>query len=976
MDRKQKNRKNSLMCYYTNTDSLLNKRHELKVIISTHKPDVLMITETLPKNASTPPDKAEFAIDNYELYYNHEDSNCHRGVCIYVHQSLKSKRILQCESCPESVWCEINLQKNDTLILGSVYRSPNANPANNETINSFLMNLSARKPTHLLISGDFNYPEINWENGYSQTNEDHRASKFLNTVYDSYLIQHVDQHTHFRSDQEPTLIDLLLTNEEEMVNGIQYLPPLGKSHHSGLLFQYMCYNNPTRNASLREKIYQYHAGKYAEMNQELNQFDWGSVLEGKSAEESWCLFEDLIQKMVEKYVPKRRVRDDGSRPPPWMNNAIREKSKDKWAAYWEMRRNRDDPSRRHYAKIRNQLKWLVRKTVKNYEKSVAAEAKTNPKAFYAYVKSKTKVQSSIPDIETVNGLTKTDTEKAEAMNQFFTSVFTKEDLHSIPQPTNYFKDDALTDIEITEDIVRKKLMELNQNKSAGADNQHPRVLKEIADTIVTPVTIIYNKSLDEGYLPQVWRDANITPIHKKGNKAISNNYRPVSLTSILCKTLESIIKDDIIAFLKKYNLLYKFQHAFIGKRSCTTQILEALDCWTKLLEAGEAIDVVYLDFAKAFDKVPHRRLIKKCEAFGIKGKLLKWLEAFVSGRRQRVSVNGSQSAWSDVCSGVPQGSVIGPILFVMFINDMPNNLSNFVSLFADDTKLFGKSTTVADSESIQGDLHKLQEWSETWNLKFNKEKCQTLYLGKNNGKHIYEMGSQKDAVKLRETVAEKDLGIIVDNELSFNTHITQAVKKANKIVGMIRRTFTFLDEDMFKKLFTSLVRPVIEYGNCVWSPSFQYQIREIENVQRRATKLLPGMYNMDYEDRLKRLNLPSLAFRQTPGDMIETFKYCQGLYEVDKKPFTLMREFNQDTTTRDHGFKIRKEKCKLDVRTNFFGNRVVNLWNSLPIDIVNSPSTNAFKNRLDKHWKNYQFTTDIRNIPSRTNSNSNLIVNS
>ncbi len=387
--------------------------------------------------------------------------------------------------------------------------------------------------------------------------------------------------------------------------------------------------------------------------------------------------------------------------------------------------------------------------------------------------------------------------------------------------TYYFDDGALIDVEITEEIVRKKLKDLSHNKSAGADNQHPRVLKEIADAIVKPVTLIYRKSLDEGFLPQVWRDANITPLHKKGNKASSNNYRPVSLTSILCKIFESIIKDEIISFLKKHNLLYKFQHAFIGKRSCTTQILEALDMWTKLLDDGETIDIIYLDFAKAFDKVPHKRLMKKCEAFGIQGKLLKWLEAFVSGRRQRVTVNGAKSAWSDVCSGVPQGSVIGPLLFVIFINDMPDGITNFVSMFADDTKLFGKSSSRSDVESIQHDLQLLPDWSTKWNLSFNESKCQTLYLGKNNSKNIYRMGTEQDPVHLTETEAERDLGITIDNELNFSKHITQAVKKANQLVGMIRRTFTFLDNDTFTKLFTSLVRPILEYGNCVWSPTLQ-----------------------------------------------------------------------------------------------------------------------------------------------------------
>ncbi len=709
------------------------------------------------------------------------------------------------------------------------------------------------------------------------------------------------------------------------------------------------------------------------MNQELSETNWRALFEGKSTEESWVLFDEKIQQLSEKYIPKSRLRDDGRKPPPWLNNNIRQKSEEKWRAYWEMKEKKDDPSRRRYAKIRNQLKWLVRKTIRNYERKVASEAKTNPKAFHNYVKSKTKVQSSIPDIETDSGFTKSNSEKAEVMNQFFTSVFTQENLTNIPAPTNIFTDDVLIDVEITEEKVRKKLQELNQSKSAGADNQHPRVLKEIAESIVAPVTFIYRRSLDEGFLPQAWKDANITPLHKKGNKASSNNYRPVSLTSILCKLLESIIKDEVIKFLKKHNLLYKFQHAFIRKRSCTTQILEALDVWTKLLDEGNTVDVIYLDFAKAFDKVPHKRLIIKCEAFGIKGKLLKWIETFLTGRRQRVSVNGTKSSWLDVTSGVPQGSMIGPILFVMFINDMPDGISNFVSLFADDTKLFGKSSNSSDVDSIQRDLQKLQNWSETWDLRFNETKCQTLYLGRNNNKKVYSMGSSQNQVPLQETTAEKDLGIIIDNQLSFDNHITQAVKKANQLVGMIRRTFTFLDKETFTKLFTSMVRPILEYGNCVWSPSLQYHIKDIEKVQRRATKLLPGMFNLEYEERLKSLNLPSLAYRQIRGDMIEAFKYCSGSYEVTKKPFTLMKEFNRETATRDNGFKIRKEKCKSDCRSKFFGNRIVNLWNSLPTEIVNSPSINAFKNRLDTHWRQYQFVTDMRNIPTRTNSNSNLI---
>ncbi len=311
--------------------------------------------------------------------------------------------------------------------------------------------------------------------------------------------------------------------------------------------------------------------------------------------------------------------------------------------------------------------------------------------------------------------------------------------------------------------------------------------------------------------------------------------------------------------LKRNKLLYKYQHTFIGKRSCTTQILEALDNWTTLLENNHTVDAVYLDFAKAFDSVPHQRLLAKCRALGIDEKVLSWITAFLSNRRQCVNINGTVSDWSEVISGVPQGSVIGPVLFVIFINDMPNNIRNFISLFADDAKLYGKTSSVEDRRSMQEDINTLQQWSDKWQLSFYADKCKTLYLGKNNVKQHYSMMSNSSAVTLEETTCEKDLGILVDNTLSFDQHICEAVKKANKKLAMIRRTFVYLDKKMLVQLYTSLVRPILEYGNVIWSPHLQSHIQQLEGVQHRATKMLASLANMPYTQRLTELNLPSLA---------------------------------------------------------------------------------------------------------------------
>ncbi len=227
-----------------------------------------------------------------------------------------------------------------------------------------------------------------------------------------------------------------------------------------------------------------------------------------------------------------------------------------------------------------------------------------------------------------------------------------------------------------------------------------------------------------------------------------------------------------------------------------------MDNWTRLLENDQTVDAIYLDFAKAFDSVPHQRLLRKCKALGIEDKVLSWIAAFLTNRRQCVNVNGTASDWTEVVSGVPQGSVIGPVLFIIFINDMPNNIQNFIALFADDAKLYGKSSSSMDRNSLQEDLSTLQQWSDKWQLSFNTDKCNTLYLGKNNVKQSYSMVSNSSVQALHETTCEKDLGILVDNTLSFDKHICEAIKRANKKLAMIRRTFVYLDKKMLVQLYT------------------------------------------------------------------------------------------------------------------------------------------------------------------------------
>jgi hypothetical protein len=281
--------------------------------------------------------------------------------------------------------------------------------------------------------------------------------------------------------------------------------------------------------------------------------------------------------------------------------------------------------------------------------------------------------------------------------------------------------------------------------------------------VSSPLATIFNKTLEEGRVPDDWKVANVTPICKKGKKADPGNYRPVSLTSVSCKLLESIIKDELMTHFESNKLINNSQHGFIPSRSCTTNLLEFFEVATEILDGNEPFDIIFLDFAKAFDKVPRRPLLAKLRAMGIEGLLLAWIEDWLTGRKQRVVLNGETSDWADVESGVPQGSILGPVLFVVEINDLDLVVQfiNIVRKFADDTKLGQKASTQEQRDRLQAALDALSAWADTWGMSFNVKKCKVMHLGHNNLKQDYWMAGQK----LETTDEERDIGITVTDNL-------------------------------------------------------------------------------------------------------------------------------------------------------------------------------------------------------------------
>ena len=339
---------------------------------------------------------------------------------------------------------------------------------------------------------------------------------------------------------------------------------------------------------------------------------------------------------------------------------------------------------------------------------------------------------------------------------------------------------------------------------------------------------------------------------------MSQNYRPVSLTCIICKIMERLIRDELMRFLTTNMLLSERQFGFVPGRSCTLQLLVCIEEWTKQFDEGNCVDIIYTDFCKAFDMVSHPKLLAKISSLGISGEIGSWIRSFLTDRYQSVRVEGSFSNWARVKSGVPQGSVLGPILFLMYINDLPDAVQEDVSKrFADDAKLAKLISSVQDAINLQSNLNQLVEWSNKWSLRLNPSKCKVLHLSKSASKykHSYSMEGTEHPVVLEESGYEKDLGILVDSKLSFETHINKSVQTANRITGVIKRNFKFMEDETFLNLYKTLVRPHLEYSSVVWDPVTIRDQKLIEGVQRRATKLIPDIKELSYEQRLIKLGL-------------------------------------------------------------------------------------------------------------------------
>ena len=820
-------------------------------------------------------------------------------------------------------------KKSDINII-LVYRSPNSSKINTERLCEIVRNVE----NNSIIIGDINLPGIDWE----ARRADRKGTPFLEAALEAGLQQLVSTPTHNKGNR----LDFLLTNVPEKIISVSDVGCLGKSDHCMLMTEF--YMEPKRVELTTTKLL-WNKANYENIRKDLGDKDWSVLKNVTDVEAAWDIFKKEVEKTVEANVPKVTVRVRSGRP-RWMTKDITRLIRQKKAAWKLAKKEPTSLNKARYEEAQKKLIKQVKKAKRKLEKDLLVGEDRNGKKFRSYIKSKTKSRTSVGPLKGEGGgLIQDDKEMAEEFNKFFTSVFTKEDSSSVPEKDKETNAN-LGNIYIKIQQVKEKIRNLRADSAAGPDGIGARILKEAINQVSEPLQIIFNRSIRENSIPADWKTADVVPIYKKGEKGDPGNYRPVSLTSIPCKLLESIIKDSLMAHLTDNSLIKDSQHGFMTGRSCATNLITYFDKVTELLDRGKSADVIYLDFAKAFDKVPVKRLLAKLRAKGVTGVVYNWLENWLTGRKQRVTVGKAKSSYSSVDSGVPQGSVLGPCLFIVFIDDLDDyaELLDLLIKFADDTKGLKEVECEADRDKMQQALDGLCNWAKIWGMKFNVGKCKIMHIGPKNKKFKYYMEGKELAV----AEEEKDVGVLVHHSMKPAKQCQRAAGMAGGVLRQLTKNFHYRDRNVFLGLYKQYVRPHLEFASPAWAPWLQTDKQVLENVQKKAVGMVSGLKESTYEDKCRALGLQTLEERRRIQDLMQTHGVIHHWKTEQSSQLISLVGTNTRARTRMESdpFNIRKDNARTDLRKYAFRHRVVDEWNSLDARTKSLKSKTSFKSAI------------------------------
>ena len=666
----------------------------------------------------------------------------------------------------------------------------------------------------------------------------------------------------------------------------------------------------------------------------------------RTVEQNWNFFHENILSIVDKNIPAKNI--TASNRLPWMTSELKRMIKRKQRLYNRANRFNRPSDWKLYKDMQSRVRITLKQLrLKYLTESLKPDDDNNRrKTFWRFIKTQKQDTTEISSLQLPTGQVTAPKEIAEVLNNQFKSVFTKEDLDAMPE-TSVSSSPPINDIVVCPNGVFKLLSELNPFKSPGPDAVSGHVLKQAAAEVTPMLTHLFQQSLSAGEVPKQWKLAYVTPIFKAGKRSNPTNYRPISLTSIVCKAMEHILTSEIMKYLEAHNILAPCQFGFRSAHSCESQLLTVTDDLSKALNNKLQVDVGILDLSKAFDKVPHRRLLSKIESYGITGKVLNWLESFLSNRSQQVIVNGSFSSPCDVISGVPQGSVLGPTLFLLYINDITEGINSQMKLFADDCLIYRVIHNTEDHQALQRDLTTLSKWADKWQMAFNISKCKIMQVSNHHSKSLftYEMSG----IPLAVTEQHLYLGVKLHHKLSWKPHIDYICSKANKTIGFLKRNLHHCPKHLRELAYKQFVIPVLEYCSPIWDPYHQSYIDQLEMVQHGAARFVTGIpWRRDQRDSitdiLRALNWPTLQKRRQQARLVLLFKILKDFLTVPSS--NLPTKSSVLRTRYTHNFKLTPYQPNIDLYKFSFLPRTVPEWNRLDDEVIQSNCVETFKQKL------------------------------
>lgn len=654
--------------------------------------------------------------------------------------------------------------------------------------------------------------------------------------------------------------------------------------------------------------------------------------------ELWRLFEQKLFELRDAHVPSIDSARLKKRRKPWVTASLIKMIRKRRRAYLKFKRTKREDDFSRLLVLTREHKEKLKTAKEEYFKTLDVKMKKNPKLFWHYLRECGTDSSGVGEIVYNQQVISGDLEKATCFNNHFKSVFSPNHINSHQHYTSYAP--AMPPVEISVRGILALLEDIDESKACGPDGISPRLLKNCAYPISQYLCLIYKKSLDTGLLPHDWKIAHVVPIHKGGSRKDVSNYRPISLTSVSCKIFEHILYTEIMNHLVKNDLLMKEQHGFRKGLSCTTQLVEFYHELVSEVDRGGQTDCIFLDFRKAFDTVSHPLLLYKLKMLNLDTAVIVWIQNYLLGRRQRVVLNGVCSDYVDVTSGVPQWSVLGPLLFLIYINDISLGISSSIRLFADDCVLYRKINNANDVVQLQTDLTLIHDWCLKWKMSLNTEKYAHLCFSRKKIKVQAQYRISNELITQKCTY--RYLGVILTDDCSWNAHVDHVVTKAGRALNFIQRSLRSSQPNLKKTAFLSCVRPIIEYACIVWDPAHRVLIEKLEKIHNRAARFVLGRYGRrdSCTAMKKELQWEPLASRRRKLRLKLLYLIVHGKTGIDfenylKQPFYVSQR-------HDHSRKIREYRTRTNLFASSFFVKTVQQWNRLSEEQVCSASEDVF----------------------------------